>query len=73
MRKYVTLCIRIGRLITDKKFKKTTDMKQFLIFFGGMAAGALLLYSLGFRSESSAKEQLRKELIETKSQCLNAL
>jgi hypothetical protein len=42
-------------------------MKQFLIFIGGMVAGALLLYAIGFRKESSVKEQLRRELIETLS------
>ena len=40
-------------------------MKQFLIFIGGMVAGALLLYAIGFRTESSVKEQFRRELIET--------
>jgi hypothetical protein len=39
-------------------------MKQFLIFFGGMVAGALLLYAIGFRKESSVREQLGRELIE---------
>ena len=42
-------------------------MKQFLIFIGGMVAGALLLYAIGFRTESSLKEQLSRELIETLS------
>ena len=42
-------------------------MKQFLIFIGGMVAGALLLYAIGFRAESSVKEQLRQELVETLS------
>jgi hypothetical protein len=42
-------------------------MKQFLIFIGGIVAGALLLYAIGFRKESSVKEQLRRELIETLS------
>jgi hypothetical protein len=42
-------------------------MKQFLIFIGGIVAGALLLYEIGFRKESSVKEQLRRELIETLS------
>ena len=42
-------------------------MKQFLIFIGGMVAGALLLYSIGFRKESSVREQLGRELIETLS------
>jgi hypothetical protein len=42
-------------------------MKQFLIFIGGMVAGALLLYTIGFRKESSVREQLRRELIETLS------
>ena len=36
-------------------------MKQFLIFIGGMVAGALLLYAIGFRTESSVKEQFRQE------------
>ena len=39
-------------------------MKQFLIFIGGMVAGALLLYAIGFRKESSVREQLGRELIE---------
>ena len=39
-------------------------MRQFLIFSGGMVAGALLLYAIGFRIESSVKERLRQELIE---------
>ena len=39
-------------------------MKQFLIFIGGMVAGALLLYAIGFRTESSVREQLRQELID---------
>src|SRR5436190_7187578 len=42
-------------------------MNKFLIFIGGMVAGALLLYAIGFRTESSLKEQLRRELIETLS------
>ena len=42
-------------------------MKQFLIFIGGMVAGALILYAIGFRRESSVKEQLGKELIQTLS------
>jgi hypothetical protein len=42
-------------------------MKQFLIFIGGMVAGVLLLYAIGFRTESSLKAQLRRELIETLS------
>jgi hypothetical protein len=36
-------------------------MNKFLIFIGGMVAGALLLYAIGFRSESS----LKRELIQT--------
>lgn len=48
-------------------------MKQFLIFIGGMVAGALLLYAIGFRTENSVKEQLRQELIETVSQNLASL
>ncbi len=39
-------------------------MKQFLIFIGGIVAGALFLYAIGFRTESSLKEQLKQELIE---------
>lgn len=39
-------------------------MKQFLIFIGGMVAGALLLYAIGFRKESSVREQIARELIE---------
>ncbi len=42
-------------------------MKQLLIFIGGMIAGVLLLYAIGFRTESSLKEKLRRELIETLS------
>jgi hypothetical protein len=42
-------------------------MKQLLIFIGGMVAGALLLYAIGFRKESSVREQLGRELIETLS------
>lgn len=42
-------------------------MNKFLIFIAGMIAGALLLYAIGFRSESSIKEQLKQELIETLS------
>lgn len=32
-------------------------MKQFIIFSGGMLAGALFLYAIGFRSESAIREQ----------------
>jgi len=39
-------------------------MKQFLIFIGGMVVGALLLYAIGFRKESSVREQIARELIE---------
>ena len=39
-------------------------MKQFLIFMGGMVAGAILLYAIGFRKESSVREQIARELIE---------
>ncbi len=42
-------------------------MKQFLFFIGGMVAGALLLYAIGFRKESSVREQLGRELVETLS------
>ncbi len=42
-------------------------MKQVLIFISGMLVGALLLYAFGFRSESSFREQLAKELIQTLS------
>ncbi len=48
-------------------------MKQFLIFIGGMLAGALLLYAIGFRTENSVKEQLKKELIEKLSHNLENL
>jgi len=48
-------------------------MKQFLIFIGGMVAGALLLYAIGFRTESSVKKQLKRELIETLSNNLSNL
>lgn len=40
-------------------------MKQLLIFIGGMVAGIMLLYAIGFRKESSVKEKLKQELIET--------
>jgi hypothetical protein len=39
-------------------------MKQFLIFICGMVAGALLLYAIGFRSESSVREKIGQQLIE---------
>ena len=42
-------------------------MKSVLIFIGGMIAGALILYAIGFRTESSVREQLGRELIETLS------
>jgi hypothetical protein len=42
-------------------------MNKFLIFIGGMIAGALLLYAIGLRTESSLKEQLGRELIDTLS------
>jgi len=42
-------------------------MKQFLIFIVGMVAGALLLYAIGFRKESSVREQLGRDLVETLS------
>ena len=48
-------------------------MKQFLIFIGGMVAGALLLYAIGFRTESSIREQIARELIETLSGNLGSL
>lgn len=48
-------------------------MKQFLIFIGGMIAGALLLYAIGFRTESSIKKQLRQDLIEALSDNLENL
>ncbi len=48
-------------------------MKQFLIFIGGMIAGALLLYVIGFRAESSIKEQLKQELIKKLSNKLEKL
>jgi len=48
-------------------------MNKFLIFIGGMVAGALLLYAIGFRTESSLKEQLKRELIETLSNNLRNL
>ena len=38
-----------------------------------MVAGALLLYAIGFRKESSLNEQLRTELIETLSNKLGNL
>lgn len=42
-------------------------MNKFLIFIGGIVAGALLLYAIGFRREGSLKEQVRRELIDTLS------
>jgi hypothetical protein len=48
-------------------------MNKFLIFIGGMVAGALLLYAIGFRTESSLKEQLARELIDTLSYNLTNL
>jgi hypothetical protein len=42
-------------------------MNKFFTFIGGMIAGALILYAIGFRTESSVKEQFRRELIETLS------
>jgi len=42
-------------------------MNKFLIFIGGMVAGALFLYAIGFRTESSVKEQLRQKIINTLS------
>ncbi len=45
-------------------------MKNFLIFIGGMVAGVLLLYAIGFKAESSLKEQLARQLIDTLSQTL---
>ncbi len=43
--------------------------KQLLIFIGGMVTGALLLYIILYiisvRTESSEKEQLKQQLIET--------
>lgn len=46
--------------------EKTNDisMKQFLIFMGGMVAGTILLYAIGFRKESSVREQIAREQIE---------
>ena len=39
-------------------------MKQILVFIGGMVAGALLLYAIGFRTENSVRERIARELIE---------
>lgn len=39
-------------------------MKQFIIFLGGMLAGAILLYAIGFRKESYVREKIAQELIE---------
>lgn len=49
------------------KITNEINMKQFLIFICGMVAGALLLYAIGFRTESSIKEQLTRQLVETLS------
>ena len=46
-------------------------MKSFLIFIGGMIAGALLLYTIGFRTENSLREKIGRELIETLSNNLS--
>lgn len=48
-------------------------MKSFLIFIGGMIAGTLLLYAIGFRTESAVKEKLRRQLIEKLSDNLGSL
>ncbi len=52
-------------------------MKQIFIFIGGMVTGALLmyliLYIIGIRTESTEKEQLRKQLIEIISNKLTNL
>ncbi len=48
-------------------------MKHILIFIGGMFAGALLLYAIGFRSENSVKEQLKQELLEKLTHNLDKL
>ena len=52
-------------------------MKQFLIFIGGMVAGALLLYfvlySISVRTDYSEKERLRQQLIETLTNSLEDL
>jgi hypothetical protein len=48
-------------------------MKQFLIFIGGMIAGAMLLYVMGFRSESSIREQFKHEFIQRISKNLENL
>jgi hypothetical protein len=48
-------------------------MKHFLIFLGGMVAGALLLYAIGFRTESAVKQKLRRQLIEAVSDNLQNL
>lgn len=61
------------RPLTDKKFNKTEIMKNFLIFIGGMIAGALLLYTIRIRTENSEKEQLKQQLIETFSRNLENL
>lgn len=46
-------------------------MKSILIFIGGMIAGALILYAIGFRTENSVREKLGSELIETLSHDLS--
>ena len=46
-------------------------MKPFLIFIGGMVAGALILYAIGFRTENSVREKVGRELIETLSHNLS--
>jgi hypothetical protein len=55
------------------KDETNLTMNKFLIFIGGMVAGALLLYAIGFRTESSLKEQLARELIDTLSHNLTNL
>jgi hypothetical protein len=46
-------------------------MKVILTFIGGMIVGALILYAIGFRTESSVKEQIRLELIKALTDNLN--
>src|SRR5262245_30678931 len=48
-------------------------MKIFLIFIGGMVAGGLLVYTISIRRESTQKEQLKQQLIETVSDNLREL
>jgi len=40
-------------------------MKPLLYFIGGVLTGAVLLYAMGYRTESDYKEQLKQELLQS--------